>query len=99
MRTYYVYILANRKNGALYTGVTNDLIRRVHEHKEGVVEGFTQKYGVKTLVWFDSTGSVEGAIQTEKRLKNWKREWKIALIEKGNPRWADLYPALLSSRT
>ena len=95
MKTYYVYILANRKHGALYIGVTNHLIRRVHEHKEGVVEGFTQTYGLKTLVWFDSTGSVEGAIQTEKRLKNRKREWKIALIEKANPGWKDLYPGLL----
>ena len=95
MNTYYVYLLASRKRGTLYIGVTNDLIRRVYEHKEGAVEGFTQTYGVKTLVWFDSTGSVEGAIQTEKRLKNWKREWKIALIEKGNPEWRDLYSGLL----
>jgi putative endonuclease len=92
---YYVYMLANRKNGAIYIGVTSDLIRRVHEHKEGAVEGFTRKYGVKTLVWFDSTASVEGAIQTEKRLKNWKRAWKIELIEKTNPGWRDLYPGIL----
>jgi putative endonuclease len=95
VNTYYVYILASRRNGTLYVGVTNDLIRRVFQHKEDVVEGFTREYGVKTLVWFDSTGSIEAAIQKEKQLKNWKREWKIALIEKGNPEWRDLYPGLL----
>jgi putative endonuclease len=92
---YYVYLLASHRHGTLYVGVTNDLVRRVYEHREGLLEGFTKKYGVKTLVWFDSTGSVEGAIQTEKRLKNWKREWKIALIEKANPEWRDLYPDLV----
>jgi putative endonuclease len=95
VNTYHVYILASRKRGTLYIGVTNDLIRRVYEHKEGAVEGFTKQYCVKTLVWFDSTGSIEGAIQTEKRLQNWKREWKIVLIEKGNPEWKDLYFGLL----
>jgi putative endonuclease len=95
VNTYYVYILASRRNGTLYVGVTNDLIRRVFQHKEDVVEGFTRQYGVKTLVWFDSTGSIEAAIQKEKQLKNWKREWKISLIEKGNPEWRDLYPGLL----
>jgi putative endonuclease len=92
---YYVYLLASHRHGTLYAGVTNDLVRRVYQHREGLLEGFTKKYGVKTLVWFDSTGSVEGAIRTEKRLKNWKREWKIALIEKGNPEWRDLYPDLV----
>ena len=92
---YYVYLLASHRHGTLYVGVTSDLVRRVYQHREGLLEGFTKKYGVKTLVWFDSTGSVEGAIRTEKRLKNWKREWKIALIEKGNPEWRDLYPDLL----
>jgi putative endonuclease len=95
VNTYYVYILASRRNGTLYVGVTNDLIRRVFQHKEDVVEGFTRQYGVKALVWFDSTGSIEAAIQKEKQLKNWKREWKISLIEKGNPEWRDLYPGLL----
>lgn len=92
---YYVYILASRKNGTLYTGVTNNLIRRTWEHKDGVVDGFTRRYGVKTLVWFESTPSVEAAIAREKQLKNWKREWKIALIEKQNRAWIDLYPGLL----
>ena len=92
---YYVYLLASRRRGTLYLGVTNDLVRRVYQHKEGLVEGFTRRYGVKTLVWFESTGSVEAAIQREKQLKNWKRDWKIALIEQGNPSWHDLYQDLL----
>jgi len=92
---YYVYLLASKKNGTLYVGVTNDIVRRVYEHRTSAVEGFTDRYGVKMLVWFDSTGSVEAAIQKEKQIKNWKRAWKIALIEKGNPQWRDLYPDIL----
>ena len=90
-----MYLLASRRHGTLYVGVTSDLVRRVWLHREGLVEGFTKRYGVKTLVWFESTGSVEAAIAREKQLKNWKREWKIALVEKGNPLWRDLYPELL----
>ena len=93
--SYWVYLLASRKGGTLYTGVTNNLVRRVFEHKNDVVEGFTQKYGVHTLVWFESTESIEAAIQREKQLKNWKRAWKVALIEKENPNWQDLYGGLL----
>jgi putative endonuclease len=92
---YHVYLLASRRRGTLYVGVTRNLVRRVWQHKEGVVEGFTRDYGVKTLVWFESTGSVEAAIGREKQIKNWKRAWKIALIEKENPQWRDLYPELL----
>ena len=92
---YYVYLLASTPNGTLYVGVTNDLIRRVYEHKEGLVQGFTKEYGVKTLVWFDSTASVEEAIKKEKQIKNWKRDWKVQLIEKENPQWRDLYPEIL----
>jgi putative endonuclease len=92
---YHVYLLASRRQGTLYVGVTNDLIRRVYQHKEGLIDGFTQRYAVKTLVWFESTGSVEAAISREKQIKNWKRAWKIALIEKSNPEWRDLYPELL----
>ena len=92
---YHVYLLASRPHGTLYVGVTNDLIRRVHEHREGLADGFTKKYDVKALVWFESTGSVEAAISREKQIKNWRREWKIALIQKGNPGWRDLYPELL----
>ena len=92
---YFVYILASKKNGTLYIGVTNDLVRRVHEHKTHAVAGFTSQYDVDQLVWFDQTDSIETAIRTEKRLKGWKRDWKIALIEKTNPDWTDLYAGLL----
>ena len=92
---YFVYILASQKNGTLYIGVTNDLIRRVHEHKSKSIAGFTSQYGVHRLVWFDQTDSVVSAIATEKRLKRWNRAWKVALIEKTNPEWMDLYPELL----
>lgn len=79
----------------LYVGVTSHLVKRIYQHREGLVDGFTNTYGVKTLVWFEGTGSIEAAIQREKQLKNWKREWKVALIEKSNPQWRDLYPDLL----
>ncbi|MGV3573270.1 MAG: GIY-YIG nuclease family protein [Ramlibacter sp.] len=92
---YHVYMLCSRKNGTPYVGVTRDLIRRVHQHREGLADGFTKQYRVKTLVWFESTDNVVAAIAREKQLKNWKRDWKIALIERENPDWADLYPALL----
>jgi putative endonuclease len=91
---YYVYILASRRNGTLYTGVTNDLRRRVYEHKNDLVEGFTKKYHVHDLVYFDQTESIESAITREKQLKTWKRGWKIKLIEKENPGWDDLYDSL-----
>lgn len=92
---YYVYILANRRNGALYVGVTNDLIRRVYEHREGLADGFSKRHGIKQLMWFDCTGDVLAAIAREKQLKNWKRAWKIELIERGNPHWRDLYESIL----
>ncbi|MBU4311255.1 MAG: GIY-YIG nuclease family protein [Candidatus Omnitrophica bacterium] len=90
-KSYYVYMLASKRNGALYIGVTNDLIRRVYEHKQGLVEGFTKKYNVNRLVFFEETNDVESAITREKRLKKWNRKWKIELIEKDNPEWKDLY--------
>ncbi|HSV46726.1 MAG TPA: GIY-YIG nuclease family protein [Ramlibacter sp.] len=93
--SYYVYLMASRKNGTLYVGVTSNIIRRVHEHKTGAVEGFTETYAVHDLVWFDATSSVEAAIHKEKQIKNWKRAWKVKMIEKENPEWADLYPGLL----
>ena len=93
--TYFVYLMASGKNGTLYVGVTNDLVRRVYEHKSGLVEGFIARYAVHHLVWFDSTPSVEAAIHKEKQIKNWKRDWKVALIEKENPQWRDLYESLL----
>ena len=95
MREYYVYILASKPNGTLYIGVTNDLIRRVNEHRNDLIEGLTKRYGVHTLVHFEQCGDVAGAIWREKRLKKWKREWKIQLIETDNPEWRDLYPDLM----
>ena len=94
-RAYYVYILASRKNGTLYIGVTNDLARRVYEHKEKIIEGFTKKYGVAKLVYFEQTQDVQNALEREKRLKKWNRQWKIDLIEKMNPEWQDLYEKIL----
>ncbi len=88
--SYAVYIVASRRNGTLYTGVTNDLTRRVAEHRAGIAEGFTRRYGVKRLVWFEPHGDIAEAIQREKRIKTWNRAWKIAMIEAGNPDWRDL---------
>jgi len=93
-KQYYVYILASRKNGALYTGVTNNLTRRIYEHKNNFVKGFTEKYQIHQLVYFEEAGDIESAINREKRLKRWKREWKVELIEKLNPEWRDLYDDL-----
>ncbi|WP_305986285.1 GIY-YIG nuclease family protein [Roseibium sp. MMSF_3544] len=87
---YFVYILASRMNGTLYVGVTNDLARRVHEHKSGITSNFTHKNGVERLVFAESFENVEEAIAMEKRLKKWRRAWKIQLIEKSNPDWQDL---------
>jgi putative endonuclease len=92
---YYIYILASKKNGTLYIGVTSDLIKRIYEHKNDLVEGFTQKYTIHNLVYFEATGSIESAIMREKQLKKWNRAWKINLIEKSNPAWRDLYPDLI----
>ena len=94
MKDYYVYILSSGKRGTLYIGVTNDLARRVHEHKSDAAPGFTQKYGVKYLVWYEVHQSIEGAIQFEKSLKRWYRDWEIDLIEGENPEWQDLYQDL-----
>ena len=92
---YFVYLMASKKNGTLYTGVTNNLIRRVYEHKNGLADGFTSRYAVHLLVWFESTPSIQAAIEREKQLKNWKSDWKIALIEASNADWTDLYDTLL----
>ena len=91
---YFVYILASRIGGTLYVGVTNDLARRSAEHKAGRVEGFTAKYGVGRLVYFEEFGDVQEAIVREKQLKKWNRAWKVSLIEKVNPNWDDLLPVL-----
>ena len=90
-----VYILASKRNGTLYVGVTSDLVKRVWEHRNNFAEGFTKRYGVHDLVWYELHESMESAMQQEKRLKNWKREWKVHLIEKTNPDWEDLYHAII----
>jgi len=90
VRNYYVYILASKRNGTLYIGVTNDLTRRIYEHKNGWADGFTKKYNVKMLVYFDSTNNIESAITREKQIKKWHRNWKLKLIEGMNPDWKDL---------
>ncbi len=95
MKNYYVYILASKRNGTLYIGVTNDLVKRVYEHKDGLVEGFTKEYGVDRLVYYEQTNDSYSAIEREKRMKKWKRQWKIELIEKFNPEWKDLYKDLI----
>lgn len=92
---YFVYIIASKRNGTLYTGITNDLSRRVWEHRNGYVSGFTKKYGVKTLVWFEHHTDVNAAISREKRIKRWRRQWKVRLIEEMNPNWNDLYEEVL----
>lgn len=86
----YVYILASGRHGTLYVGVTSDLERRMHEHREGLLPGFTKRHRVDRLVWFETYDRIEDAIGREKRLKKWNRDWKLALIEGGNPDWADL---------
>ncbi len=86
-----VYILANKRNGTLYIGVTSDFVKRIWEHKNNMVEGFTKKYNVHQLVWYETHESMESAIMREKRLKDWKRAWKLELIESKNPDWLDLY--------
>jgi putative endonuclease len=88
--------MASERNGILYIGVTKDLIRRVYEHKTDAVSGFTSRYQVHDLVWYEHTPEMLSAIQREKQLKNWQRAWKIRLIEEANPYWNDLYPSLLS---
>jgi len=91
----YVYILASGRNGTLYTGVTADLVRRVYEHKSKAVPGFTSRHGVDQLVWFEQSDSIDAAIVREKQIKEWKRAWKIELIEKSNPYWNDLYSTIV----
>jgi putative endonuclease len=87
--------LASRRNGTIYIGVTSDLINRVSEHRNHVVDGFTKKYTVDKLVWYEIHPTIESAIKREKALKEWKRAWKLKLIEAGNPEWTDLYESLL----
>ena len=91
---YYVYLLASRRYGTLYLGVTNDLVRRVYEHKTKAAPGFTKRYNVDRLVWFEIHDEILSAIEREKKLKKWRRDWKINLIEESNPNWADLYEGI-----
>jgi putative endonuclease len=93
---YYVYLLANRKHGTLYVGMTRDLVRRAYQHKNDAVEGFTSRYNVHLLVWFETYDDPLNAIAREKEIKKWRREWKINLIERSNPEWINLYEALAS---
>lgn len=91
MKQFAVYILTNRPKGVLYTGVTSDLVSRIWQHREGVVEGFTTRYDVKKLVWFERHQDAEAAILREKRIKRWRRDWKLDLVETSNPGWTDLW--------
>lgn len=94
MKSGTVYIMASAKNGTIYIGVTSDLIGRVHQHREGLADAFTKKHGCKTLVWFEAHYDLESARLRELQMKEWKRSWKIRLIEEANLEWADLYPRL-----
>ncbi len=91
----YVYILASNRNGTLYVGVTNNLIKRAYEHKNNLVEGFTKQYGVHQLVYFEQTDDINSAITREKQIKKWRRQWKLELIEEKNPEWKDLFLDLI----
>jgi putative endonuclease len=93
----YVYILADKPYGVLYVGVTSDLVKRIWQHREGTAEGFTKRYGVKQLVWYEVHSEIVQAISREKQLKKWNRDWKVNLIQKANPDWRDLYDEISTS--
>jgi len=95
MKLYYLYILTSRKYGTLYVGVTSDLPKRIAEHKQNIIEGFTKKYKVHILVYYEVYNDIQEAILREKQIKNWKRSWKISLIEKSNSEWRDLYNEII----
>jgi len=92
---YYIYILANKRNGTLYIGVTSDVVKRVYEHKNNLIDGFTKKYNIHKLVYYETTNDIESAIRREKQLKKWNRKWKLELIKKNNSEWEDLYFELI----
>jgi len=94
MKEYYVYMICSKRNGTLYIGVTSDLIKRVYEHKNKLANGFSKKYDVHRLVWYESHETVEEAIVREKQIKKWNRRWKLRLIERDNPEWDDLYETI-----
>ena len=91
MKQYYIYILASRRNGTLYVGVTSDLLKRIYEHKQDIVDGFTKKYHVHTLVYYEVHNDIQVAIEREKQIKKWNRRWKMRLVEEMNSEWRDLY--------
>ncbi|SOB79217.1 putative endonuclease [Sphingomonas guangdongensis] len=91
----YVYMMASGRNGTLYIGVTSDLLKRTWEHREGIADGFTKRYGCRTLVWFEAHDRIDDAIRREKQMKEWRRAWKLRQIEASNPDWQDLYPTLM----
>jgi len=93
---HYVYLLASGKHGTIYVGVTNDIVRRGHEHRQKVGKGFTSRYGIDKLVWFEAYDDAPTAIAREKELKKWRRDWKVRLIEEQNPGWVDLLPGISS---
>ena len=90
-----VYILASKKNGTLYVGVTSDLVKRIWEHKNDLIKGFTKRYKIHDLVWYELHDNMDAAIEREKNMKEWKRAWKVKLIEESNPKWNDLYDSIL----
>ena len=92
---YYVYILASKRNGTLYIGVTNNLVKRIYEHKNNLAKGFTEKYKIHDLVYYEQHQEINQAILREKQMKKWKRQWKLAAIEKINPQWSDLYNEII----
>ena len=94
-KQFYIYILASKPNGTLYTGVTSNLIQRVWQHKHDVIQGFTRKYNVKTLVYYEVHENAESALTRENKIKRWRRAWKLGLIENSNPEWRDLYEDIL----
>ena len=94
MKEFYVYILCGKRNGTLYTGVTSDLAKRVYEHKNNLVEGFTKTHGVHRLVWYERHETAQSALNREKQIKKWNREWKLRRIDESNPLWEDLYESL-----
>ena len=95
MQEAYVYILTNKRYGTLYTGVTSDLVSRIWQHRSDIIDGFTKKYAVQRLVWYEEHGSIEDAIEREKNIKRWRRSWKIELINQTNPAWRDLYKDII----
>ncbi len=96
MKQFFVYMLSNKRNGTLYTSVSSDLIKRVYEHKNNLADGFTKKYDVHRLIWYEIHKTAETAITREKQIKKWNRKWKLELIEEGNPDWKDLYDELMN---